>query len=116
MFVISNINIYYSYFRLIFLLIKNIHKTFEVTIEELLYFNKKQVNYFEPVSYNDIPTKENIKAAINISDPLIKAVILFMTSGGFNKIETLHMTLQDFIDATKDYHGETDIYKVIEIL
>lgn len=61
-------------------LIQTYNNTFEITIEELPYFNKKQGNYFEPIIFNDIPSKENIKAAINISDPLMKSIILFMPS------------------------------------
>lgn len=39
-----------------------------------------------------------------------------MVSGGFGKTETINMTIKDFIDATKDYHNETNIYKLIEKL
>ena len=46
----------------------------------------------------------------------MKAIILFMSSSGCAKKETLNLTIQDFIDATKEYHNSNDIYEVIKIL
>lgn len=49
-------------------------------------------------------------------NPLMKAIILFMTSNGCAKRETLNITVQDFIDATYDYHHKDNIDDVIEAL
>ena len=46
----------------------------------------------------------------------MKAVILFMTSSGCARRETLNITIQDFINATYDYHHKQDIDDVIRIL
>lgn len=46
----------------------------------------------------------------------MKAVILFMANSGCAKRETLNLTVQDFIDATIEYHESDDICEIINIL
>ena len=64
----------------------------------------------------DLPTKEIIKKALRIADNRMKAIILFMSSSGCAKRETLNLTIQDFINATSNYHNSNNIYEVIELL
>lgn len=66
--------------------------------------------------YRDLPTKEDIAKAIEISDPQMKAIILFMSSSGTARAETLSLTINDFIKATGDYHKSDDINDVINKL
>ena len=96
--------------------IKSIYSFYEIEIGELPQLNQKSVNTPEPINYVDLPTKEIIKKALRIADPRMKAIILFMSSSGCAKKETLSLTIQDFIDSTKEYHNSNDIYEIIELL
>ena len=67
--------------------------------------------------YDDIPNKEHIKQAIESTNSrLHKAIILFQYSSCTALAETLSITCEMFVEATKEYHEETDINKVIPIL
>lgn len=63
-----------------------------------------------------IPTREDLKTAVDMSKPLMKALILFLISTGLSKIDCLNLTIKDFITATKEYHTSNDIYEVLKIL
>ena len=101
-----------SYFNAI----RAIYHYFEIEIHELPALNKKNINISEPINYVDLPTKEIIKKALRIADNRMKAIILFMSSSGCAKRETLNLTIQDFINATSNYHNSNNIYEVIELL
>lgn len=65
----------------------------------------------------DIPTREQIKLAVEHTNNMkIKALILFLASSGTSIKEALNITIQDFIEATRDYHDETSITSVIQVL
>ena len=78
--------------------------------------NEKHVKDYEPIYYDDLPTKELIQEALKISKPNMKAVILFILSSGCAREETLSLSINDFITATNEYHNSTDIYEVLEEL
>lgn len=96
--------------------IRAIYKYFEIEIGELPPLNTKNINTPEPINYADLPTKEIIKKALKIADNRMKAIILFMSSSGCAKRETLNLTVQDFINATKEYHNSNDINDIISKL
>ena len=96
--------------------IKSIYTYHEIEIGTLPDINKKSLKTSEPINYNDLPTKEIIKKALNITTPRMKAIILFMSSSGCAKRETLNLTIQDFIESTKNYHNSNNIYDVIKEL
>ena len=89
---------------------------FDIEIGKMPKINQKNVKKPTPISYNDLPDKELLRHILKMVNPLMKAVILFMTSSGCAKRETLNLTIQDFIEATSEYHHKTDIYEVIEVL
>ena len=68
------------------------------------------------MGFKDLPDKDIIKKALKISKPIMRAIILFMSSSGCARAETLSLTIQHFIDATKEYHNQDDIYKAINLL
>ena len=68
------------------------------------------------VKYVDLPDKEIIRRAINIADPQLRAIILLITSTGMGRTETTNLTIQDFIQATSEYHNKTDIHEVLQEL
>jgi len=67
-------------------------------------------------SYKDLPTRKDIKKAVEISEVGMQAIILFMASSGTSKAETLSLTVGDFIKATSDYHDNTSIADILDCL
>lgn len=69
------------------------------------------------MGFKDLPDKEIIKKALKVSNhSIMRAIILFMSSSGCARTETLSLTVQQFIDATKEYHNSKDVYQVINTL
>ena len=87
--------------RTYFSRIKTFYRHFEI---ELPYLNdiRRDGEYLS--SYDDLPTKSDIRRACDISSLDFIAVILFISSSGCAKAETLSLTVGDFIKATEDYH------------
>lgn len=96
--------------------IKTIYGTFEIETQKLPPMSDKFAIQTEPLSYSNMLTKEIIKEGVEISHPLMKSIILFMSSSGTGRKETLNLRIKDFIRATKEYHHSTDIYDVLEEL
>lgn len=93
------------------------YKHHEIEIHTLPPFNEKNSNFAEAITFDKLPDREIIKHALKITEsPVMRAIILFMSSSGCAMAETLELTIDDFIEATKHYHNETDIYKVIDVL
>ena len=92
-----------------------IYRHYEIELQPLPQVstrNKNQPN----LNYTDLPDKGIIRRAVNLTDPKMRALILFMTSSGTGRTETLNLTIQDFITATSEYHNKKDIYEVLEEL
>ena len=81
--------------------IKTFYRHFEV---ELPYLNDISLDEEYLSSYGDLPSKKDIWRACEISSIAFRAVILFISSSGCAKAETLSLTVGDFIKATEDYH------------
>ena len=77
-------------------------KTFYLHFEiELPHLPDAKYNKIYETNYLDLPTKEHIAQAIEISTIDLKAVILFMSSSGTAKAETLSLTVEQFIQGTQ---------------
>ena len=90
-----------------------IYKYCEIEILDMPKINKKGVKTPEPITFKDLPDKEIIRKAIEISNPTMKAIIYFMASSGCARRETLNLTIKDYIDALSEYTTKKDIYSVI---
>ena len=93
--------------------IVTIYTTFELELQPLPYISTKQVRYPTPLSYHDFPDREVIRKTLEIASPLMKAIILFISSSGTGRAELLNIKIQDFIEALYEYTNETDIHKII---
>ena len=93
-----------------------IYKHYEIEVHDLPPINNKNFIESEPITFKELPDHELIKVALKIAKPLLRAIILFQTSSGCARHEALSITIQDFIDATSDYHNENNIYDVIKVL
>ena len=63
-----------------------------------------------------LPTRDDLKLAVECSQPLMKSLILFLASSGMSKVDCLKLTINDFIVATSEYHNCDDINEALTIL
>lgn len=92
-------------------------KTFYMHFEiELPHLPEAKYNKIYETNYLDLPTKEDIAQAIEISKIDLKAVILFMSSSGTAKAETLSLTVEQFISGTQEYHNGGSIEMILDTL
>lgn len=94
-------------------IVKSFYNHHEIEIHKLPKLNEKNSIVQEPVRYTDLPDKEIIKKAYEIAEPLMKTLLLFLSSTGMSKVDALNLTIQDFLDATFEYHQKTDLYTAI---
>lgn len=89
-------------------------KTFYLHFEiELPHLPDAKYNKIYETNYLDLPTKEHIKQALEIVPIDLKAIILFMSSSGTAKAETLSLTVEHFINATQEYHDGGTIKEIL---
>ena len=108
-----NSDISHSTSKIYFSNIKTFYRHFEIEIPYLpiaKYRKEYETNYF------DIPTKEHIAKALDVVSIDLKAIILFMSSSGTAKAETLSLTVEDFINATLEFHDGGSLKSILEIL
>ena len=108
-----NSNLSQNTVRSYFTKIKTFYEHFEIEIPHLpqaKYAREYETNYL------DLPSKEHIRMALDISTLDLKAVILFMASSGTAKAETLSLSVKDFILATRDYHTNGSLNEILEKL
>ena len=96
--------------------IKTIYRHYEIEIPNIPKFNEKHMKDYEPIYYDDLPSKELIQQALKLCKPNMRAVTLFIVSSGCSREETLGLSIQDFITATEEYHNSTNIHDVLEEL
>ena len=89
------------------------YKHFEI---ELPYLNDIKFDNAYLSSYLDLPTKKDIMEACSISRLSFKAVVLFISSSGCAKAETLSLAVGDFVRATDDYHSGGSIEDILDEL
>ena len=91
--------------------ILTIYRHFEITIPPLPYFSKKGLRRTPPINYNDLPDRELLSECLQVGTPLTRAIILFMSSSGMSRIDVLNLTINDYLEATSDYHDHQDSVK-----
>ena len=106
-------NYAYNSFRTFFSPILNVYKYYDIEIYNLPKLNHKSIKKSQPLKFQDLPDKEIIREAINISSPLIKAVILFMCSSGCAVQETVNLTIGDYLKSIRDYTDKKDVFEAI---
>lgn len=106
-------NFVYSTVKVHFGRIKTFYNHFEIDLGYIPKINVKSVTKNEPIRFDDLLTKSEIKEICNAASPLIKAIILFMVSSGCARKEMMSITIQGFIDATSEYHNGGTIQEII---
>jgi len=94
-------------------IVKAFYNHHEIEIHKLPKLNEKNSIVNEPISYSDLPTIEIIRKAVELSEPLMKSLILFLSSTGISKVDALNLTIQQFIDSTYSYHKQQDVYQAL---
>ncbi len=96
--------------------IKAVFHHFRVRIDRLPYFSKKQTNKSEEIDYEDLPHRDVLQKCIELKNPLLKALTLFMSSTGISRTDTYNLTIQNYLDATFEYHKTNDITLAIKLM
>ena len=93
-------------------LVKAFYNHHEIEIHKLPKINEKNSITPSPITYNDLPDKEIIKQAVEIAEPLMKALILFLLSTGLSKVDALNINIEEFIESTAHYHQNKKLDQV----
>ena len=99
--------------RTYFSRIKTFYRHFEI---ELPYLNEIKFDEEYLSSYFDLPTRGDIRNVCSISSNAFRALVLFISSSGCAKAETLSLTVGDFVKASDDYHDGGSIDDVLNCL
>lgn len=99
--------------RTYFSRIKTFYRHFEI---ELPYLNEIKFDEEYLSSYFDLPTRGDIRKVCSISSNTFMALVLFISSSGCAKAETLSLTVGDFVKASDDYHDGGSIDDVLSCL
>ena len=83
--------------------IKSIYSHFEIEIGKLPYFKSNNVNKSHVVTYEELPTRDEILQGYYAANNTLKTVILLASSSGMSRIDMLNLTVSDFLAACRDY-------------
>lgn len=87
------------------------YRHFELTIPPLPYYSTKHSKRTPPINYKDLPDRQILQECIHIASPLVKSIILFMSSSGISRIDLLNLTIGDYLEATAPYHDHQESVK-----
>ena len=93
--------------------IKTFYQHFEIEIPKLP--DAKYEKLYE-TNYMDLPTKDHIRKVCDFVTVDLRSIILFMSSSGTAKAETLSLTIESFILATQEYHNGGNIQEILNTL
>lgn len=84
--------------------VKTFYTHYEIelpVLPDVKYKKEYETNYY------DLPTKEHLRLVIDKYDILVRCLVLFMSSSGTAKAETLSLTVEDWIKGCRDYYNPT---------
>ena len=88
-----------------------IYRHFEITIPPLPYYSTKHLNRTTPINYADLPDRQILSECLQVCTPVAKALILFMSSSGISRIDVLNLSINDYLEATSDFHNHNESVK-----
>jgi integrase len=92
-----------------------VFRHFEITVEKLPYFSTVSATPSIPINPDLLVDRDVLRLCIGVGNPLLKAVVLFMSSSGLAKTDTLNLTLKDYLIATGSNLNQHPIYAVKEM-
>lgn len=101
--------------RRYFTIVQTIYRHYEIELQPLPR-SSMNTKKSPQVMYDDLPTKDLIRKALTMSNQKLSSILLLICSSGMGRTEVANLTVQDFIDATGDYHNKTDIHDVLTTL
>lgn len=102
--------------KMYFQLILTVYRHYDVELQRLPNISDKNTNKSEPIQYSDLPDKQIIEKALNIANIRSRAIIFFMVSTGCARMETSNITINQYVEATDNYHDSDNIYDVLDEL
>ena len=87
--------------------IKTIYRHYEIELQQLPSFNSKQVDKTYEMSFEDLPTLQELTDAYYEANNVVKCILLFAISSGMSKVDMLNLTVDSFITASSNYLTET---------
>ena len=69
--------------------------------------NRKQIKRNDVISFEDLPTKDELRTALMFADDNLSLWILVMISSGATRVEAKSMTNEMFFKGTEMYHKRT---------
>lgn len=97
-------------------IVKSFYNHHEIEIGNLPRINKRKAIVENPVTFKDLPTHQIIRNAVELSTPLFKSLILFLSSTGMAKVDARGLRLSDFIISTYDYHQTDNIIDAVDTM
>ena len=88
-----------------------IYRHHEITIPTLPYMSKTGYQKTPPINYSDLPDRTILQKCLEVCTPTVKPLILFMSSSGMSRIDVLQLTINDYLQATKEYHDHQESVK-----
>lgn len=85
--------------RIYFGKLQTLFRHLEIEVGILPKLNTKNNNELPPITHRDLLTNSELVDAYNIANSVMKAIILFQTSSGCARRETLNLTVQDYLKA-----------------
>ncbi|WP_407409508.1 hypothetical protein [Methanobrevibacter sp.] len=78
--------------------------------------NVKNLKFKEPVYFEDLPSKDELRLALENADDDLRLWILVLISSGSSRIDAKSMTNRTFFEGTWSYHKKDNFHDALECL
>ena len=96
--------------------IKTFYRYNRVRLPFIPPLNTKTITKNDVIGFSDLPTKDELKLALQFADDNLKLWILVMVSSGSTRSEAKSMTNRTFFEGTRDYHKKDSFEKAMRYL
>ena len=96
--------------------IKTFYHYNRVTIPFIPPLNSKYVNKNDLISFEDLPTKDELRLAMQFADDDLKMWIMVIISSGASRCEAKSMTNRTLFEGTKTYHKKDNFHDALKYL
>ena len=96
--------------------IKTFYHYNRVTIPFIPPLNSKYVNKNDLISFEDLPTKDELRLAMQFADDDLKMWIMVIISSGASRCEAKSMTNRTLFEGTRAYHKKDNFHEALKYL